>query len=75
MLKTRENYIWLNISIACEIERSVNISSYPTLENSFFGAVELTKHVEVDQYKCSGYGIELIKKDLIQLVMKSIELW
>ena len=62
MLKTRENYIWLNISIACEIERSVNISSYPTLENSFFGAVELTKHVEVDQYKCSGYGIELIKK-------------
>ena len=39
------------------MERSVNISSYPTLENCLFGAVKLTKHVDVDLYKYSGYGI------------------
>ena len=32
-----------------EIERSVNIRSYPTLENCLFGAAKLTKHVDVDQ--------------------------
>ena len=30
--------------IEIEIERSVNISSYPTLGNCLFGAVKLTKH-------------------------------
>ena len=38
----------VNIFIVYEIERSVNINSYPTLENFLFGAVELTKHVNVD---------------------------
>ena len=27
------------------------------LENCLFGAVRLTKHIDVDQYKYSGYGI------------------
>ena len=40
-----------------EIENSVDISSYPNLENVLFGAVKLTKHVDVDQHKYSGYGI------------------
>ena len=40
-----------------KIERSVNISSYPTLENCLFGAVNLTKHVDVDLCKYSGFGI------------------
>ena len=30
------------------IEKSVNISSYPRLENCLFGASKLTKHVDVD---------------------------
>ena len=47
----------VNIYIFCEIERSVNISSYPILENCLFGAVKLIKHVDVDLYKYSGYGI------------------
>ena len=47
----------VNIYIAYEIERIVNISSYPTLENCLFGAVKLTKHVYIDQHKYSGYGI------------------
>ena len=52
----------VNIYIVYEIERSVNISSYPTLENCLFGAVELTKHVDVDLYKYSGYGIVFDRK-------------
>ena len=52
----------VNIYIFYKIERSVNISSYPTLENCLFGAVKLTKHVDVDLYKYSGYGIGFDKK-------------
>ena len=64
----------VNIYIFYEIERSVNASSYPTLENCLFGAVELTKHVDIDLYKYSGYGIGFDRKGLIQLVMKSVEM-
>ena len=53
----------LNIYIVYEIERNVKISSYPTLENCLFGAVELTKHVDVDLYKYSGYGIGFDRKE------------
>ena len=52
----------VNIYIVYEIEKSVNISSYPTLENSLFGAVKLTKHVDVDLYKYPGYGIGFDRK-------------
>ena len=44
----------VNIYIVYEIDRYVNISSYSTLENCFFGAVKLTKHVDFDLYKYSG---------------------
>ena len=47
----------VNIYIVYKIEESVNISSYPTLENCLFGAIKLTKHVDVDLYKYSGYCI------------------
>ena len=33
------------------------MSSYPTLKNCLFGAVKLTEHVDVDQYKYSEYSI------------------
>ena len=46
-----------SIYIVNEIERSLIISSYPTPEIFFFGAVKLKKHVDVDLYKYSGYGI------------------
>ena len=52
----------VNIYIVYEIERSVDISSYPTLENCLLGAVELTKHVDVDLYKYSKYGIWFDRK-------------
>ena len=44
------------------MKRSADISSYPTLENCLFDAVKLTKHVYVDLYKYSGYGIEFDRK-------------
>ena len=41
----------VNIYIVYEKSKNFNISSYPTLENFLFGAVSLTKHVDIDQYK------------------------
>ena len=32
------------------------------LESCLFGAVSLTKHVDIDQYKYSGYGIGFDRK-------------
>ena len=65
----------VNIYIVYEIEESANISSYPTLENRLLvGAIKLTKHVDVDLYKYSGYGIGFDRKYLIQLVMKLVEM-
>ena len=46
----------IDIYIVYEISKNYNISSYPTLENCLFGVVSLTKHVDIDQYKYSGYG-------------------
>ena len=52
----------VHIYIVYEIERSVNISSYPRLENCLFGAVNLTKHVDIDLYKYFGYVIGFDRK-------------
>ena len=63
MFKTRKTFIWSwNIYIAYEIDKSVNISNYPTLEKFLFGAVKLTKHVDIDLYKYSDYGIGFNRK-------------
>ena len=58
----------VNIYIVCEIGRNVNISSYPTLENCLFGAVKLTKHVDVNLYKYSGHGIGFDSKGFFSIV-------
>ena len=47
----------VNIYVAYEISKSINISDYPTLGNYLFGAVTLTKNADIDKYKYSGYGI------------------
>ena len=47
----------VKIYIVYEISKNYIISSYPALENYLFGAVSLTKYVDVDQYKYSGYSI------------------
>ena len=38
----------VKVYIVYEIDMYVNIRSYPTLENYLFGAVKLTKHVDID---------------------------
>ena len=52
----------VNIYVVYEISKNYNISSYLTLENCLFGAVSLTKHVDIDQYKYSGYGTGFDRK-------------
>ena len=52
----------VNIYIVNEIKQNYNISRYLTLENCLFGAVSLTKNVDIDKYKCSGYGIVFDRK-------------
>ena len=47
----------VNIYIAYEISKGINISDYLTLENCLFGAVSLTKNADIDRYGYSGYGI------------------
>ena len=47
-----------NIYIVYEINKKDNtITSDLTLENCLFGAVTLTKNVNIDRYGYSGYGI------------------
>ena len=60
--KATYNGTTVNIYVVYEISKNYNISSYPTLENCFFGAVSLTKHVGIDQHKYSGYGIGFDRK-------------
>ena len=62
MFKTTKNFIYsgkvVNIYIVYEINKKDNtISSDPTLGNCLFGAVTLTKNVNIDKYRYSGYGI------------------
>ena len=65
----------VNIYIVYEINKNINISGYPTLGNCWFGEVRLTKNADIDKYKYSGYGVGLIEKYVIQLVMKLEEMW
>ena len=50
------------INIVYEISKNYNVSSFPALGNFLFGAVSLTKHVDIDKYKYSGYGIGFDKR-------------
>ena len=53
----------INIHIVYEINKKDNtIISDPTLENCLFGAVTLTKNVNIDRYGYSGYGIRFDRK-------------
>ena len=52
----------VNIYTVYEISKNYIVSSYPALEKCLFGAVSLTKHVDIDQYKYSGYGIEFYRR-------------
>ena len=58
----------INIYIVYEIEKNVNISSYPTKANCLFGAVKLTKdNNDVDKYQYSGYDIGFGRKGFFSI--------
>ena len=52
----------VNIYIVYEIDRYVKIGSYSTLKNCLFDAIKLTKHVDIDLFKYSGYDIGFDRK-------------
>ena len=50
------------IYIVYEITKKNHISDYATLENGLFVSVKLTKKLDIDKYKYSGYGIGFDRK-------------
>ena len=51
----------INICIVYELNMFC-LSSFLTLENCLFGALSLTKNIDIDKYKYSGYGIGFDRK-------------
>ena len=47
----------MNVYIVYEISKTINVSDYPTRENSLFGALKLTKNADINKYGYYGYGI------------------
>ena len=47
----------VNIYIVYELGASSSHTNDPTIKNSLFGAVTLTKNTDIEKYKYSGYGI------------------
>ena len=52
----------VNIYIVYKLAKSSSHSDNPTLKNSLFGAVTLTKNAGIDKYSYSGYRIAFDKK-------------
>ena len=60
----------VNIYIVYEINLwNYTYSSYPTLGNCSFGAVKLVKIADIDKYKSSGYGIDLIYNEISDFLL------
>ena len=53
---TYEYWSRVNIYIVYELGASSSNDNDPTLQNCLFGAVTLTKNVDIEQYGYSGYG-------------------
>ena len=52
----------VNIYIVYELAASSSHTSDPTIKNCLFGAVTLTKNVEIEKYKYSDYGIGIDRR-------------
>ena len=63
MLNPSVNYV----GTKARVTFNRDISSYPTLENSLFGAVKLTKHIDIDLHKYSEYGIGFDRKGFFSI--------
>ena len=60
--KIKKNVTLFTFQFYIEINKKCNISSYPTLENCLFGAVSLTKNIDIDKYKYSRYDVGFDRK-------------
>ena len=60
--KIKKNVTLFTFQFYIEINKKCNISSYPTLKNSLFGAVSLTKNIDIDKYKYSRYDVRFDRK-------------
>ena len=69
----------VNIYIVYELGASGSNDNSPTLKNCLFGAVTLTKNVDIDKYGYSGYGIGFDRKSSFSFPggewSKSISFW
>ena len=54
----------VNIYIVYELGASSSHSDDPTLENSLFGAVTLTKNADIDKYVYSAMELDLIESQV-----------
>ena len=55
----------INIYIVYELTGSNSDDNEPTVRNSLFGAVTLTKNIDIDKNQYSGYGIlDLIEEEV-----------
>ena len=52
----------LNICIVYKLGASSSFNGDPTLKNSLFGVVRLTKNAKFDKYQCLGSGLEFDRK-------------
>ena len=57
----------VNIYIVFEINKNVNLNRYSALGNCLFGAVNLTKHIDIDQYEYFGHSIEYYRKGFFSI--------
>ena len=64
----------VNVCIVYEITDEFNVSSYPTLKNCLFGAVQLTKNTDIDKYGYSNYimKLDLIEKDFFHTLLEEL---
>ena len=52
----------VNVYIVCETTKNFNNNNYSTIENYLFGAVNLTKNIDIDQHNYSGYRIRFNRR-------------
>ena len=61
----------INIFIVYDLQSNRNYNPELTLENCLFGAIKVTKNADVNKFKYSRYGLDLMEKEFfhIQLVV------
>ena len=64
-LEETVHYKIINVYFAYDLQSNLNYNPDFTLENCLFGRVNITKNVNIDKFKYSGYGIGFDGKGVI----------